>query len=457
MAAIPPGVPRLQNEKPVLARFLQGHLGRPLSNEDVGYVTSQMGSIAESVVTLRCLRGEMYHGQGLAESKAEDAAARAALEAHGAELGCVAELATAAAADLAARTSGMPRPPRGTSKRSRKVKDPGQPPSAEPQTPKKSLADFLQRILGRALTRSDMVYSTKQDETTGLCRATLVLMCMNHEVFSGKACMDLKQAEHSAAQQALDSHHAEVTEVTELTAARRLLETQHAPASQHLLPAPAAVPAWKQLIKSNAPAPAPLAMTVAKRPTALGPFKFDLPTLHRGIGGTERLTTAEPFRSVSAGANPVRTWATKLFAPNASAPVLNDSERPKKLKRIRMENPMGAPDPGNKHKLYRFMQVHIGRGMIKSDIEFTGSAEDGFCVSLHCLGGLQFFGAPASDEKSGHEAAAAVALEAFAEDVAKFDLQPSRRGIKREIAAADVLLAEAEAEAQAATMGSQCR
>jgi len=80
---------------------------------------------------------------------------------------------------------------------------------ADPATnPKTSLVEFCQRYCGKSMDKNDILYTVTQHDTQ--YQATVQLNCINGEMFAGDLCASTKEAEQSAAQQALIGCEAEV-------------------------------------------------------------------------------------------------------------------------------------------------------------------------------------------------------------------------------------------------------
>lgn len=130
----------LGNFKTKLTVFLQGVLGRPLRAGDVVYAPEPVGDHYQSIVTLVCCDGQEFTGTLETDSKSADhAAARVALE----QLGCP---------DAENGTAWEPPAPNGDKRHK----------AAFDETAKHQLTAVLQGLLGRPLSKSDVVYDTVQ-------------------------------------------------------------------------------------------------------------------------------------------------------------------------------------------------------------------------------------------------------------------------------------------------------
>jgi len=170
--------------KSALVKLLQKVIGRPLVKPDPVFEHVEIDGLTQATVTLVCLNGEKYIGEPVVGQKAaERKAAQQALMAHGEIVG----------ADSAA-THGKRKAPGNVEK--------------ENANPKTALVQFLQRVYGRALVKTDIKWETVSVEDKHITSVTLV--CHGGAEFIGEPCPTPKMAEQSAAQVALAHHEEEI-------------------------------------------------------------------------------------------------------------------------------------------------------------------------------------------------------------------------------------------------------
>lgn len=160
-----------------------------MTKQDVIYSTTMADGMFESVVTLSCLNGEAFQGNaGSTEKEAEHNAAFVALDVH------------------AHDATNLPPKTQSQGRRAERSNTPR--PLVLDANPKCGLIQFLQKFVGRTMTKADVQYSVV--EVNGLHQATLVLHCLHSECYVSDPSPDSKTAEQSAARMALEMHSAEV-------------------------------------------------------------------------------------------------------------------------------------------------------------------------------------------------------------------------------------------------------
>eukprot|EP00747_Dinoflagellata_sp_TGD_P020398 gnl/TRDRNA2_/TRDRNA2_127789_c1_seq1.p1 gnl/TRDRNA2_/TRDRNA2_127789_c1~~gnl/TRDRNA2_/TRDRNA2_127789_c1_seq1.p1 ORF type:complete len:355 (+),score=71.63 gnl/TRDRNA2_/TRDRNA2_127789_c1_seq1:140-1066(+) len=155
-----------RNFKTELVESLQRTIGRTLTKEDLIWSTwsstsSPDDGLFEGSVKLTCLQGQEFTGSPSPTMKAaEHSAAEQALN------------------SLPLTTQAV--------------------------DPKRALVEFLQKVVGRALVKTDVLF--EHVEIDGLTQATVTLVCLHGEKYIGEPVVGQKAAERKAAQQALMAH-----------------------------------------------------------------------------------------------------------------------------------------------------------------------------------------------------------------------------------------------------------
>jgi len=171
--------------KSQLVIFLQGYLKRALTKQDLNYTCAQDDNVFTATVRLNCVDGQEFSGEPCGtEKEAEKSAAGRALQAY--------------ADEMEAAPSTVPRARGQRARRNKQQKAPHQP----QLNPKIGLIQFFQAQLGRTLTKQDILYNVAELGDRSFL-ATVTLNCAQAQEFCGDTCPTVKDAEQSAAQQAL--------------------------------------------------------------------------------------------------------------------------------------------------------------------------------------------------------------------------------------------------------------
>lgn len=166
---------QVMDYKATLQDCLQQMCGRVLNMRDIKYTVMQVGvSQFQAILNLPCLGGEEWAGDICASPQlAEQAAARQAYQMHSSGQAAQPNQAFAAPS----------------------------PPMVHSTNPKGDLIQGLMRHIGRPLTHQDLAYNTTQQGYEFQCY--LRLPCLDEQEFTGEIAPSVKEAEQSAAREAL--------------------------------------------------------------------------------------------------------------------------------------------------------------------------------------------------------------------------------------------------------------
>jgi hypothetical protein len=201
--------------KLALTMALQAFLKRTLTKGDVVYeVRPITDTTFQAVLTLVCLDGRQFAGDAQGDAKAaEKSAAKVAL-------------------DTQPTWSSQHTPP---------------PVIPQEKDSKTQLVEFVQRWIGRACKKGDIVYETHSEVSSSIW-ATVTLVCKDGRCFESSVCATDKEAEKSAAQAALVAYADEIASLGPPTKKRKADKADTGslgPAKKmRVPPPPPSQPAW---------------------------------------------------------------------------------------------------------------------------------------------------------------------------------------------------------------------
>jgi len=178
-------VDEASNFKNQLIQAMQAHCKRPMAKGDIAYEHNRIGDHVQATCTLNCVGGMSFAGEPCSDNKASDqSAAQQAL--------------------LACDSWNPPvdAPMVGEVKQ-QNVAAGGA--AGDPvHQPKSELVIFLQGYFKKPVTKGDVVYTSTQAD--GLTQSIVTVIPMNGQQFAGEPCKTQKEAETSAAEQALAAY-----------------------------------------------------------------------------------------------------------------------------------------------------------------------------------------------------------------------------------------------------------
>lgn len=295
---------------------------------------------------------------------------------------------------------------------------------------KSELVMFLQRFLGRSMTKEDLVY--KVEEVGDQFQATVRLACHNNEEHVGEISATDKEAMQSAAQIALDCFAPEIAAMPPPTKSKRQ-RGKDRPEGQLMGEgrtdgrADGEPTNFKSVLVQTLQDHCRRAMTKADviySSIKVGDLYQSTVTLQclQGMAYVGEPAPIEKKAEQAAAEQAMsgqEQWLPCVDAP--PAPVARGTKRGRGGPGMPAQSPK-APDVVNpKSELVIFLQGHIKRTLQKMDMVFThvtGQMKGGTLtqatVTLNCLEGQAFAGEPCPTLKLAEASAAAEALKAFA-------------------------------------------
>eukprot|EP00927_Polykrikos_kofoidii_P038872 TRINITY_DN33313_c0_g1_i1.p1 TRINITY_DN33313_c0_g1~~TRINITY_DN33313_c0_g1_i1.p1 ORF type:complete len:504 (-),score=55.54 TRINITY_DN33313_c0_g1_i1:157-1668(-) len=205
-AVSPASSPPAVDAKSTLTSYISRVVGRPLTGADILYTSSAVGRQHLATVNLTCLDGQMFTGMLSATKKdAEQSAAQQALLARG--VPHVPTSKTKRSPVLPPRQGGIVLPIQSGSRQGGPLHDASK---EDAMNAKSTLVKFLQKYIGRTLTRHDLVYNHQQIGSE--FQASVRLACLDGHEFFGGPKPTQKEAEQSVAVKVLEAYASEVAE-----------------------------------------------------------------------------------------------------------------------------------------------------------------------------------------------------------------------------------------------------
>mmetsp|Transcript_69517 Transcript_69517/g.224920 ORF Transcript_69517/g.224920 Transcript_69517/m.224920 type:complete len:429 (-) Transcript_69517:178-1464(-) len=288
---------------------------------------------------------------------------------------------------------------------------------------KSELVIFLQRYIGRTLTKDDVVY-TVVNVGNDQFQASVKLACLNGEEFNGEPSMTDKQAMQAAAAQALMAFAAEIAAMPPKTKGKQAQ-------AQAIINAATSAESANYKTELVKALQAHSKRTMTKGDVVYTVAKIDVQfqaTVRLNcLGGQEfagEVLDQEKAAEQSAAQQALLANAVWLPAEPVMVPPAP------KMPALTMLPHVGVPavpakrkdpEPLNpKSELVMFLQRYLRRTMTKEDIVYEhGKNETGFQahVTLACLEGRQFIGEVCAGQKLSEASAASLALQALQAEV----------------------------------------
>mmetsp|Transcript_97291 Transcript_97291/g.251704 ORF Transcript_97291/g.251704 Transcript_97291/m.251704 type:complete len:223 (-) Transcript_97291:41-709(-) len=183
--------------KTELNQFCQRCCKRPVTKQDIVYVTNRFDNQYQAIVKLNCLAGQEYAGHLTSNAKdAEKSAAQQAMMAYAAEI-------EAMPMKEPGKKKAPQTPEQIEAKKARALADDGVNPAI---TPKTKLNSLCMKIAKRYLQKGETIYESLK--VAGGYQATVKLAALPGEwagrAWAGEVCSTKQKAEQSAAEIALN-------------------------------------------------------------------------------------------------------------------------------------------------------------------------------------------------------------------------------------------------------------
>eukprot|EP00930_Biecheleria_cincta_P009199 TRINITY_DN110897_c0_g1_i1.p1 TRINITY_DN110897_c0_g1~~TRINITY_DN110897_c0_g1_i1.p1 ORF type:complete len:348 (-),score=76.43 TRINITY_DN110897_c0_g1_i1:4-1047(-) len=182
------------------------------------------------------------------------------------------------------------------------------PPAAAPMDPdaKTKLNQFCQRYCQRPVTKNDVLYSITRFNKNE-CQAVVKLNCMEGQEFAGELCENAKDAEKSAALQAMAAYAAIMQSLPLVKPAAKKKQSAVDGGAAGKTDAQGENPAVTNKVKLNA-----LCMKIIKRPLQKGETVYDTAEVGLGKSSPSAFQTTVRFPCLPG------EWATKAFVGKVS-------------------------------------------------------------------------------------------------------------------------------------------
>lgn len=310
--------------------------------------------------------------------------------------------------------------------------------AANQTNPKSELVTFLQRKIGRALTKGDTVYESQQNGECWQC--TLKLPCHQGEEFAGELAASEKDAQQSAAAQALALYAAEIAALPP-PAPKKKAKKPAQPNAMVMqgalnigLGGGAATPAQeaencKTQLMQQMQTHCGRAMTktdLIYESVKIGDAGFQATLRLACCGGQEFVgEVASDTKAAQQSAAQQALMNSHMWMPGtAEAPAPVDNKRK-------------TPDPSQnnpKSELITFVQRYLGRTLEKNDLLYQSNETVGgtqSTVQLTCYQNRQFAGEVCETQKLAEAAAANQALVALTAELGQQQPGPPSKKKKK--------------------------
>lgn len=297
---------------------------------------------------------------------------------------------------------------------------------------KTELVMFLQRFIGRSLTKEDVVYTTVS--IAEQFQSTVKLVCHNDEEFVGEVGNTDKESTQSAAQQVLDAYAAEIAALPPVVKTNKKRDREKKvkePAMSTELSSPGLSVKRGGDRQSGDDLPRGMRdedncksqlvqalQTHCKRAMTKADVLYESVKVGDLYQSTVTLQCVQlmAFVGEPASSEKAAEHAAAQQAMVGQSQWLETSGAPAPAQQKRK-----VPDPVNpKSELVMFLQGYTKKALQKADIVYTcvtGGTLMQATVTLNCLGGQAFAGEPCSNQKAAEASAAEQALRAYASHV----------------------------------------
>mmetsp|Transcript_38741 Transcript_38741/g.104895 ORF Transcript_38741/g.104895 Transcript_38741/m.104895 type:complete len:314 (-) Transcript_38741:58-999(-) len=283
---------------------------------------------------------------------------------------------------------------------------------------KSLLVQFLQRSIGRTLTKADVVYTTHNSGEH--FQSTVKLVCKEGEEYAGELSTNDKEAMQSAAAQALADFAAEIAALPEKPPKAKggkakdpdagLMAIMGLGAAAGAEAVPNSKTELVQKLQAHCKRPMTRADVIYETAKTTDGFQSTVKLV--AVGGVEftgEVSTGEKLAQHSAAQQAlvnISMWSNGVAASAPTAAAVAGTKR----------KAAAAPQPGSnpKSELAEFLMKHIKRTMMKGDIVYAASQCEGggyqATVELVCHMNRQFAGEVCETGKLAEAAAAHQAL-----------------------------------------------